>query len=245
MNCGLQIGDFGLNGRLRRDRPACGCHPAPARAGCTNKPNWPPTGQAGGTVAEADRAKQSQFPVPGGTEPAGRGVIRRNKPNLPRRARERARLAGDGEMRKTNPICRRRAGKTIVKARGLGNATLQTGNCVKQTQSGGSAGAPEGEICKTNPILRLRIWDCGFRKACGPPPGLAGPAVQTKPIGWSQSCDNASLPGVVPATDPIRPGLGRAGFRADERCETNPILRGRAEAMEVESATIYAGHTLR
>jgi hypothetical protein len=61
-------------------------------------------------------------------------------------------VAGDGEMRKTNPICRRRAGKTIVKARDLGNATPQTGNCVKQTQSGGSAGAPEGEICKTNPI---------------------------------------------------------------------------------------------
>jgi hypothetical protein len=55
-------------------------------------------------------------------------------------------------MRKTNPICRRRAGKTIVKAKGLGDATPQTGNCVKQTQSGGSAGAPEGEICKTNPI---------------------------------------------------------------------------------------------
>jgi hypothetical protein len=31
--------DCGLKKEWQRDRPACGCHPAPARAVCTNKPN--------------------------------------------------------------------------------------------------------------------------------------------------------------------------------------------------------------
>jgi hypothetical protein len=80
---------------------------------------------------------------------------------------------------------------------------------------------------RSGPIVRNKanssIADCGLWIAdwapiCGGTPalrlaasGLRGAVVQTKPIGRSQSCDNASLPGVVPATNPIRAGaMGRA-----------------------------------
>jgi hypothetical protein len=47
---------------------------------------------------------------------------------------------------------------------------------------------------------------------------------QTKPIGRSESCDNASLPGVVPATNPIWGSPGGVG---------RPILRNKANWEEV------------
>jgi hypothetical protein len=83
----------------------------------------------------------------------------------------------------------------------------------------GRARAPEGEVRKTNPILRLRIADFGFKTdlrrdaPCGPPGH--GPVVQTNPIGRSESCE----------TNPISPGgTGPAGaWDAKRMCKTNPI----------------------
>jgi hypothetical protein len=79
----------------------------------------------------------------------------------------------------------------------------------------------QGQSCDIASMPRFgkqtQFLDCGFRIAdwertcCGMPglrpaaSGLRGVVVQTKPIGRSQSCDNASLPGVVPATNPICP----------------------------------------
>jgi len=54
-------------------------------------------------------------------------------------------------------------------------------------------------VCKTNPILRLRLGDWGFRTAfrrdapCGVPG--QGPVVQTNPIGRSESCKTNPIPG--------------------------------------------------
>ncbi len=76
-----------------------------------------------------------------------------------------------------------------------------------------------GESCKTNPILATS-------RGTGilPVPVKHGQdAHATLLTAPGQSCDNTSLPGVVPATNPIWPGLGRASFRVEGRCETNPI----------------------
>jgi hypothetical protein len=101
----------------------------------------------------ADCAKQSQFPAPGGTEPAGRGAVLRNKPNWPRRAPERARVPGDrdGETRKTNPIRRRRA---IVsnKPNPAGRPEPQRAKCAKQTQFPPRRVGGANRSCQTKPI---------------------------------------------------------------------------------------------
>jgi hypothetical protein len=104
-----RMADGGSNGELRRDDPACGGHPAPARAGCTNKPNLPAGSGPGVEKRACDHAKQSQTwaswgiwgtarqgsllcetkpirrrgQVGRGPRGVGRRAIVRNKPNLP------------------------------------------------------------------------------------------------------------------------------------------------------------------
>jgi hypothetical protein len=79
-----------------------------------NKPNW------GRVSGEASTLWKKSY-VAGDT--VGTGCT--NKPNLPTRAEADPgrRRCHSGTLRQTNPICHRRAGKTIVKASGLGDAT--------------------------------------------------------------------------------------------------------------------------
>ncbi len=92
---------------------------------------------------------------------------------------------------------------------------LPPADCAKRTQFGRSGGAPEGKICKTNPIPAtpggtgpqgrrtrgqscetkpispLRIADRGLGtdlRRDAPAACRLGPVVQTNPIGWSELC---------------------------------------------------------
>jgi hypothetical protein len=61
----------------------------------------------------------------------------------------------------------------------------------------GSAGAKRAkrtQCPKRGPEAVSSIADCGFRKACAPAPELAGPGIQTNPIGRSQSCKTKPIP---------------------------------------------------
>jgi hypothetical protein len=73
----------------------------------------------------------------------------------------------------------------------------------KKPNLGGRAGHRRAKCAKRTQFFNCgsRIWDCGCREACGLPPGLAGPAAQTKPIGRSQSCETNPI-------CPARPGMG-------------------------------------
>jgi hypothetical protein len=84
-------------------------------------------------------------------------AFRQNKANSPRAARTglgrreagslpqlRGLRASPGPMVQTNPIGHRPAGKTIVKAKGLGDTTPQESNCAKQTQF--APGPCEGQV---------------------------------------------------------------------------------------------------
>jgi hypothetical protein len=56
----------------------------------------------------------------------------------------------------------------------------------KRSQFGDGRAASEGRNAQNKP--NSSIGDCGFTEACGLPPGLAGLAVQTKPIARSKMC---------------------------------------------------------
>jgi hypothetical protein len=94
----------------------------PASVGCTNKPNL------GCSVAMRDALvnKQTQFPVR--WAPRGRPIAQ-NEPN--HRPADRpprfqySTIPARCRSCKTKPICHRRAGKTIVKGKALGDATPQ------------------------------------------------------------------------------------------------------------------------
>jgi len=107
-----------------------------------------------------------------------------------------------GLLCETDPICRRRAGKTIVKAKGLGDATTQGGNCAKQTQFGGVVYRAEqtqfwelaaGEI-PTIPLYKANWPRTGRTSAGGEGDSVAeGPAI------WYNRCDQEGLlSGVLP-----------------------------------------------
>jgi len=101
----------------------------------------------------------------------------------------------------------------------------------------------------------LRIGDCGFRKACGPPPGLAGPPVQTKPIPgyagrdgtwgtWDEGCCT-NKPNWPPwPGDPPAPALRRSVV------QTNPVGPRRAgktiaKAGGLDAATRHTAQTCK
>ncbi len=102
---------------------------------------------------EREMRKTNPIPArPGGTRPGGRGTNVRNKPNAVRGPKESSACwetsyGGLDMLRtsakqsqfaaascKTNPSRGEAAGKTIVKARGLGDATRHWGNGTKQSQ---------------------------------------------------------------------------------------------------------------
>jgi hypothetical protein len=60
---------------------------------------------------------------------------------------------GDEDLCETNPICRRRAGKTIVKAKGLGDATPQGGNDAKRSQFGKSLKFDVSSVKQEKPMV--------------------------------------------------------------------------------------------
>jgi hypothetical protein len=115
-------------------------------------------------MARGNSAKQSQFARTGrrrcrlaGAETLlSLGTIVRNKANLPagtkmgagRRSDQRGH--GSSLLRQTNPICRRRAWKTIVKARGLGDATRQAdARDLEQTIASGAR--QSAAVCRPHP----------------------------------------------------------------------------------------------
>jgi hypothetical protein len=140
-----------------------------------NAPNKPNSRQAGWDRASGTRAycaKQSQFnPArpemgarPGPADPAGESLC------------------------KTNPIRGVAARKTIVQARGLGDATPQGSCCAKQTQSGGAPWGTGNECAKQTQFPGGARWDAAWgRRGVG--------VVQTKPI-----------PGLVPIRRSAFPG---------------------------------------
>ena len=133
---------------------------------------------AGRLRREVERAKRSQF---GGGPTGVRGPIVQNEPNWagrerPRRTKYAKRsqfrqpgrgLGKDGRTRKTKPI---------APSRGFfrRSSAPRRGDCAKRTQFHRSAGAPEGEMCKTKPIWRA---DCAKRTQFWPGPWPRHPTI--------------------------------------------------------------------
>jgi hypothetical protein len=165
---------WGIWGTRRRPQGKC----AKQTQLCETNPIWPLRHPQLGDFC----AKQSQFGPAGGQPgllggenvqnkanfcPSGRRETRAvalcaKQTQFAPRAQEWARAAETGKLPQgrlcqTNPIPAGRARKTIVKARGLGDATPQGSSCAKQTQflplcRSGHRRAREGRSCKTNPI---------------------------------------------------------------------------------------------
>jgi hypothetical protein len=168
-------------------------------------------------------AKQTQLPEAGhrggvrlrregrGLGDVGRGANAPNKPNLHLPGRiggaspalhglhraKQSQWGGAADCAKQSqfpPRCQ--AGQRLARKGVMVNSTsgrLRQNKANFRLRRAGRGPRGGGIICETKPILRLRIADW----------------VQT----WSGTCE----------TKPIWPGLGRARFRADERCETKPI----------------------
>jgi hypothetical protein len=84
------------------------------------------------------------------------------------------------------------------------------------------------------------LSDCGLgavqqRDARPATCDLRRPIVQNKP-NWSEPTVRHHLDAPLRETNPIRPGVGGARSRADERCKTNPIRRPPVRPWRVDSA---------
>jgi hypothetical protein len=198
--------------------PSAACRLGPARAGCTNKPNsarsrrcsphkqtqFAPAGQAGGAVAGANRATTPRCPVSFRQQTQfRRSALVQTNPIL------RLRIADWGlriqkGLRPAARACR--AGCTN-KPNFRWPTWCPQGNSAEQSQFRQSAGGAEGEMCET----KLNLGKMGHLGDDAP--------------GKGQSCDNASLPGVVPATNPIP---GKAGWPS--LAPARPIVRHRLDA---------------
>jgi hypothetical protein len=221
----LRIWDCGLRiePRVAARGPPAACRLGPARAGCTNKPNWleptapnEPNSRQPGWPSGLDSAKQSQSgpagPAPVDrlceTKPISTSLAETRRPNCAKQSQTWA--AWDiwgmvacrrrGEMCQTNPI---------------------PGNRPKR-----------GSAVQTKPIPRLRIGD-------GPAAG--GPTVPNKPNsrqrGWPLGLDSAKQSqsgpaGPAPGADcakrtqfPAARMAAGAGF-----CQTKPIWPGQSDS---------------
>jgi hypothetical protein len=113
-----------------------------------------------------------------GPRGVGRGANAQNEPNFANRDK--------GRTRKTNPIssCPGPAARKVSEEVGRGRPTYEEPDCAKRTQFRRSAGAPEGEMCETNPISAGR--DTPLFHHSGVP--VACLLCETKPIsagaGW-------------------------------------------------------------
>jgi hypothetical protein len=152
----LRIADCGLNGELRRDRPACGCHPAPARAGCTNKPNWP----------ERIMQNEPNLPPPGGQAGPWLKPIAQNKANLGKRGRDpradyakRTQFPAGAPFRSDADCAKRSQFASCAQewALAAGARRPRRGLIVQNEPNSARSGqgrVSEGEGCETNPIWR-------------------------------------------------------------------------------------------
>jgi hypothetical protein len=116
------------------------------------------------------------------------------------------------------------------------------GKRAKQTQFPAVGQDPGSRLCKTNPISAGAGRD-GAAEARN-----AGQTCKTNPISERVSsvkcqvlsrASRASSPGSLPTSDFT---LHTSNSAEGRSCETNPIPRGRAEAVDVESATICRPH---
>jgi len=213
------------------------------------------------------RAKQSQFPaVPGGTRPQGRGTRGKRAKQTQFPAVGQDPRSG---LRKTNPISPAVPGGSGSGGRGSWRAIVQNepnfpgdarwdeaagprsdgaaspvagANHAKRTQFPPVGQDPGSRLCKTNPISAGAGRDgaAGARNA--------GQTCKTNPISERVSsvkcqvlsrASRASSPGSLPTSDFT---LHTSNSAEGRSCETNPIPRGRAEAVDVESATICRPH---
>jgi hypothetical protein len=206
--------------------PAAACRLGPARASCTNKPNPRKSfkSEVSSVKREKPTAASSSLPTsnftlqPFGGTPAARCT---NKPNWPRRVPERARVAGagDGEMRETNPICRR-------------GQLCQTNPISPVPGRRGQPIAPNKPNLAGHPPRPAAL-------------GLRGPVVQTNPIPPGHDGARRTNKPNSPAPDgqakswlePILPNKANCPKRG-----TEAVSRDRAEAMDVESTTVCQPH---
>jgi hypothetical protein len=169
-------------------------------------------------VGRGDKcAKQTQFARRG--DGAG-GTILQNKANLPDGAGcGKARATGDGRSctnKANSPLPDRQAGSRLVPSvRQRLVARCRSGNkpnLPDGAERDGPCARDVGQSCETKPNLgALGYLGTGAGGAC---------RAKQSQFGWSQSCDNTSLPSVVPATNPIwrRPG-GVRGTKCAKRTQ--------------------------
>jgi hypothetical protein len=142
-----------------------------------------------------------------------------------------------GQVRQTNPICRRWAGKTIVKAKGLGDATRHQGNCAKQDTRDKSLVQPDRPAisarkrgAKPNSATFVvgikQSQFCGRARKWAWAGAFRCQSCQTKPIGspwrpYKQSqfaagtCRARACPELAEGTPDPRSGRGQAPRRVE------------------------------
>jgi hypothetical protein len=142
-----------------------------------------------------------------------------------------------GQVRQTNPICRRWAGKTIVKAKGLGDATRHQGNCAKQDTRDRSLVQPDRPAisarkrgAKPNSATFVvgikQSQFCGRARKWARAGAFRCQSCQTKPIGspwrpYKQSqfaagtCRARACPELAEGTPDPRSGRGQAPRRVE------------------------------
>jgi hypothetical protein len=92
------------------------------------------------------------------------------------------------------------------------------------------------------------IADCGFRKTCGPPAGLAGRAVQTNPIPTIMPIRRSAFPGSIVQNKPdsrlCRAGRDPRGVgRAGEYAEQSQFAAGRTPYHSIVPSFQYSKPT--
>jgi hypothetical protein len=172
-----QLSDGGSNGELRRDRPACGGHPAPARAGCTNKPNLARLHPA----PTYKDAKQTQSGTaswragPPGGEECETNPIRSGRASGERECAKRTQFpATTGGSRRAG----RGRGANRTNKPNLARLDAAPGY---KTPNKPSPGRPHGRPALLG-VKNAKQTQFAGGKGPGLGTGAAGPVVQTKPI---------------------------------------------------------------
>jgi hypothetical protein len=219
---------------------------------CTNKANSPlPDRQAGSRLVPSVRNKANSEQV--GREPVLR--LQKERPTLDQvegRLHEEAIMQNKAKLGKYGVF-------------GAWDAGRAQGKCAKQTQfpahrmaqaspaCAGAGSAPEKRSWTLAPMLRSPHHSSipSFQHS-SPRAGTEGQMCKTNPISGGAGRDGAAAAWnaeQMRRTKPICPALverggsGRGGQCRRQARETNPIPRGQAEAMDVESATVRLPHT--
>jgi hypothetical protein len=158
---------------------------------------------------EREMRKTNPIPArPGVTRPGGRGPNVQNEPNSPA-APAGTRLGGRGVLYKQTQFLRYAdpeigvPGRAIVRSKPnlAGRAGPRRAKCAKQSQMWARwdiQGTPcqgEGNRARQSqsPDCGLRILDCGFRKTCVPPSGLARAGCTNKPNWTEPICETKPI----------------------------------------------------